>query len=468
MSRIVPSRCTRKLLQGLAVAFALAPPMAMAGDEAAFYLETISIASDGSMPEEIVLGESLLEAGRTYTEAELSSAMHRIVRLPFVLDAEFSLKKGSERDRYELVIAVEETRRWFFGFDGDLHRLAEPLDFGQRSGPASDSSFNLVAGYRFPVGRHGVAHLALGGTDSAAEVGYSHHDLFGRGILLSATASLYGCDSEGGDVALAVTGGCNDSVDLGLDPSASRWATTEARQVRLALGVPLKGNDSLRFAARYRWTDSGSRSSAIGFDTFSFFGVRDEKRLEASLFWERNSLDDPVFPTTGLELEAGASYRERGARLIEFRFFDDDFVFDTSARELGVIATATRYWPVSPRQSLWASARLFAGRTDLSDLPLGRDEETSERLSGGHDVWRGSLTLGHTALLHRTKPGKALRELRWETAFSLRTQGTSAELGTPNDPFSLNQASTGLAYRTSWGVFRLRFTYEENNGEAPR
>ena len=82
-----------------------------------FLIETITVESAHKISAEIVISESLLEEGSSYTESELRDARYRIVRLPFLLDAEFSLRKGSERGLYQLVITVEETRRWFFGFD---------------------------------------------------------------------------------------------------------------------------------------------------------------------------------------------------------------------------------------------------------------------------------------------------------------------------------------------------------------
>ena len=49
-----------------------------------------------------MIAESLLEEGKEYSVKALHSAMGRIVRLPFILDALFSLGRGSVRGKYRL------------------------------------------------------------------------------------------------------------------------------------------------------------------------------------------------------------------------------------------------------------------------------------------------------------------------------------------------------------------------------
>ncbi len=56
----------------------------------------------------VILSESRLVAGASYTEQEIARAARRIKRLPFVLDARPALRRGSAPGRYALVFVVEE------------------------------------------------------------------------------------------------------------------------------------------------------------------------------------------------------------------------------------------------------------------------------------------------------------------------------------------------------------------------
>src|SRR5215213_3037053 len=84
-----------------------------------FLLETITVSGANEAAANIIRAEALLEEGGSYTEANLVQAIARVHRLPFVLEATFALKKGSERGAYELAIDVQPAR-WFF-FDQWSH-----------------------------------------------------------------------------------------------------------------------------------------------------------------------------------------------------------------------------------------------------------------------------------------------------------------------------------------------------------
>jgi hypothetical protein len=82
-------------------------------ETARFLIETISVEGPKEAAANIVKAETLLRPGETYTETQLRLAIYRVHRLPFVLDANFALRKGSRRGAYELVISVQPAR-WFF------------------------------------------------------------------------------------------------------------------------------------------------------------------------------------------------------------------------------------------------------------------------------------------------------------------------------------------------------------------
>lgn len=98
-----------------------------AQEPARFLIEKITVEGPKAAAVNIVRAETLLRAGESYTEDQLRQAVYRVHRLPFVLDASFSLRKGSRRGAYELLIEVEPAR-WFF-YDAWIRAFAfeQPL-----------------------------------------------------------------------------------------------------------------------------------------------------------------------------------------------------------------------------------------------------------------------------------------------------------------------------------------------------
>src|SRR5512143_1105438 len=84
-----------------------------AQEPARFLIEKITVQGPKEAAANIVRAETLLRPGGSYTEDQLRQAVYRVHRLPFVLDATCSLRKGSRRGAYELLIEVEPAR-WFF------------------------------------------------------------------------------------------------------------------------------------------------------------------------------------------------------------------------------------------------------------------------------------------------------------------------------------------------------------------
>jgi hypothetical protein len=386
-------------------------------DSPSFYIETITVETQRLSPD-IVVSESLLREGEEYTEAELREAVHRINRLPFVLLAEFSLRKGSERGRYELVVKVFEARRWFFevGGDWDLEDPVVRLDprvdrtFDSRIGDTTDELRSLV-GRRFAVGSRGLLFASFGSEDGAFALGYQRYNLWDRNILLS--LSIGGAEEIG-------------NVVVG-DGTLS---------ARAQLGIPIRGNHALRLLTSWSGYD----------DDFLFGGENDREEIEAEVAWVFNSLDDPVLPREGSLYEAGLTWSD----LQDTRFlFDIDgnlIRFDFSERRVGVIASAGRHWPVAERQSFSVAGRGF----------FGEGQEDSR-------IWEAEASVGHQVFLVRRLELEKWRELRLETQLSGLRQDFSAL--SPGFGFSQVvdswEARTGLTYRNGWGVFRFFVNYAD-------
>ena len=394
-----------------------APTDAPAQIEAAsFFIETITVTAERLSPE-IVLSESLLREGREYSEAQLREAVHRINRLPFVLLAEFSLRRGSERGLYELVIQVYEARRWFSQLALGI-ALNDPIDtfriddFGESFLRSEDGdNFDSLIGRRFAVGRRGLLFASFGTEAGLFAVGYQHYNLFDRNVLFSVTVA-----------------GENQSL-------------SQSRAARAQLGIPIRGNHALRLLAGWSWFD---------YDSSFFASGAEIRETELEIAWVFNSLDDPVLPRDGTLFELGLA----GSRRDDERDF---LLFDGSRRRLdlsrerhAVVGSASRHWPVGARQSLSAGIGGFVGDRDR----VGRK-------------WQGEAGVGHQVfLLRNLEPGK-WRELRFDTRLSAERVEYSSDLVAEGLPGGLDawRLRAGLVYRNGWGIFQLFVEHLERSFE---
>jgi len=402
-------------LAALLVAIALGHDVASAQSESPlFFIEKIHVETERLSPE-IVLSESLLREGREYSEADLREAVHRINQLPFVLLAEFSLSKGSERGRYELDVKVYETRRWFFQIGADwlledqITRFDPRLDsFDDRIGDTVDD-FRALIGRRFAVGKQGLLFASFGAEEGAFALGYQRYNLWDRNILLS--ISVGGLEEIG-------------NVMVG----DSSWGG------RAQLGIPIRGNHALRILAGYSQ-----------FSSYYFFGgERTSKHREAEVVWVFNSLDDPVLPREGKLLEAGLTWSDFDHSRFQIDIEGQPFLEDVSEQREGVILAARRHWPVATRQSVSMGARGFF-----------EDGQESNR------VWEAEADLGHEVFLLRRQELGKWRELRLETRASWLRQDFSPSRDVPGLVQQIDswRLGTGLVYRNGWGLFRLSVDY---------
>ena len=428
--------------------------------EARFEVEAIVVEAERLSPD-LVIAESRLEQGKTYSERELRDAIHRIVRLPRILDADFSLRKGSRRGLYILVIQVLETRRWFFGVESDTQLWADDFSLGFPGGSTDRITTGPVTiGHRVGVGKHGTFFLTFGGLLNSVGLGYTHNNLFDKNVRLSVGYALSDCPDGRTNANDLGQQGCQlELLDLGLDPTYSNWNPSFfGHTFRASLGVPLGGNQSIRFRAVQRQDVDGSRSPLFDAspDFYYLFENRKDRRFEAS--WVHNTLDDPALPTQGMLVEAGAEFSDLGTRIR-----DIDFTTTTGpivdaqmrSRQAGVRFVGARHWALHRKHSVSASLNLFAGRSRFENVP-----DAGRRLvSGDATSWDARLGFGHSMLLYAGKKERGQGELRWLNELELSHAGTSPSFQLPDNPLAGYRASSGLAFRNSWGIFKLRVSY---------
>ena len=414
-----------------------------------FYIETIEVEGARRVTPEILLSEALLAERTEYGEAELRDAIHRLLRLPFILEARFALEKGSERGKLQLIIEVEEVHRFFFGADLETSFSARDFSF-ERSFP-NDQNTQLftLAGMRFFPGRHSVGFVSI--SDGAVQAGFTRYGLGKSGTFLSLGYERQAC--------------CQIQVEpLGIDPTFSSWSSgNDSDRGTLALGFYLDRQRSLRFEISYQESHRGDRLPVLEEPgLFTRFEYDDRRTLRLEAAWIHDTTDDSTFPTRGESLAA----------TLEFHDLEADFempgqVLDFSqpvlvlplgvemrSRMLRGVVTGTRHWPQG-RSTFSAGLRLAAGRSEIRNLPT-RDGIIPE---AELDVWEARLDLRHLFRIYRSSLAEKHRELFWETRASLGYESTSPDLGLLNDSLDRLTFSTGLAYRTSWGIFRLGLTY---------
>ena len=427
--------------------------------DSGFFIETIVVEEAERFSTSIILAESLLEEEKEYTEQELREAVFRIVRLPLILDAEFSLRKGTERGKFELVIRVEEARRWFFGLDVRDTIWNRPISVAGTTTSNETTTSTVLAGRRFSIGRYGVFFAALGGSDGSLNLGYSQHNLLNRKILLSLSYAFAGCGGVRTDPTDEGDEGCRTELfDLGLDPTLATWSNTgSSHRLRLSLGIPVEGNKSIRLAASFRDTEFGLRRRAFEPNPSRFDLFEDRQELDLGASWVFDSVDDPLFPTTGKRWDAGISLRSLRADVTAIQVASPGATQRVRMKSLeyGLRFEGSRYLPVGRRHTVWGKARGFLGGANLNDVP----SQDLRILDGSGLVWRAGLSGGYSRVLRQVRRTTKWREWRWESETEVFGTGTSPEFEQADNPLVGVRVGSGFSLRSKSGVFRFQLVF---------
>jgi hypothetical protein len=444
-----------RTLWSLAFLLLAAPPARALEEPARFLIEKITVEGPKEAAANIVRAETLLREGGTYTEAELRQAIYRVQRLPFVLYASFSLRKGSQRGSYELAIDTQPTR-WFF-FDSWARAFAfdQPLDLEDETVRGDRTSLTLggLAGARHFVGRSGVVFAALDSREGI-QAGFAQYDLFHRGILATAGVSLSEC---------CVT----EVLPLALDPTFSSWSFGTSLKTSLGVSIPLGGPQSVQLSLSERQGDHGTRNEILlppGQSSESFThvtGTGNEltyRRAEAKWVWDTS--DDPALPTRGTSLSAGVEASRFAAQdLTLFQLIGETgevvvtpYPSLHSEQVVGAVSVI-RHFPVTPRQTVSVQARVAAGQSRLDNLAAG--DLVLDHVDA--DYYGALVGLTHAWTVRRAQSSGVLTDVRLETGAEIGVEKTSPDLGpSPLERFSVH---TGLVFRNPWGRVQIVFTY---------
>lgn len=446
----------RILAAALFAGSALLPVATAAADEPPRFLIE-SIAVEGARrpaSADIVRSEARLAAGREYSEPELYEAVYRVRRLPFVLAADLSLRKGSERGAYLLVISIEETNAGFFAADVaalDIDPdLAFALGYSIRGSHATRETG--TAGFRLLLGPRGVFFGAV--HDEEVQAGYTHYGLFGgRGSASFAVSYSGNLCCELGEI-----------LPLGLDPTFASWSLGERRRMNLAVDYPLGGNHALRAAATELRAETSLRVQVLDPSIAQDFADADLTRREIELKWVYDSRDDPLFPSHGTALSAGLELSESSVPVRDAAAPPQVPAplpaVRSDGRMVALAAAGTRSWAITSRQSFSAGARLAVGRSEVKRRVAGGPDGTPLDL----DTREASVEARHSWSLWSAARTRDAGDLRLETTAAYGYEATTPGLRLAGNPVRRLSAGTAVVFRNGWGIFRLGFTYLDLGG----
>jgi len=283
-----------------------------------FLLEKIDVRNLVHASADVIRAESRLQEGDSYAEADLRAASDRVRRLPFVLDAVFSLERGSVRDAYVLVITVSETRPLFFRY--------QLVPFFQASQHVSAFDNDILLGARWFAGSRGVFHVAAIAHESdrpfessyiSGQGGYTRYGLFHDRAFATVTLDHF---------SPRETHGRGGTFPGGL------------------MGVWLTQNQTLTVS--YHGVDSGSNG-------------RTERIFEPRLAY--NTTNHPEFPSEGSLLSI--------APILAWIDYLDPTKAAVHDFDVALEGHAARYWTVA--EGLTAAAILDGGVLHIEEKGAG-------------------------------------------------------------------------------------------------
>lgn len=418
----------RPLSTAILAVILAAPLLAQEAAPARFFIEKIEVRNARRVSSDVVIAESRLREGQEYTETDLRDAAARLSRLPFLLSAEFSLERGSERGRHVLVIAISETKPFFYRLDLRPIFTSDPLTGFTETDSISASDSEAFLGFRWFVGRRGAVHVGLQYQDDDREyttdygawaVGYTQYDLFGTRAF----------------------------VTLNLKRTHGGGSITP----QVVVGIPLSANQTVTLAYN---------DVEIEGEWRELMGERirdDESQRVGSVTWSYNTTNHPYLPTDGMRLAVTpiVAWRDDAYFVVDYSP-DGQVIFVGSRilhrRTFGLDASADSYWEMTDRTSLSAGADVGIAESDDEITPFS-DETYSSRyaiLRAGY-----SYSLWDRA---RRRNGDSRLEVNVRAAArSTERDPESFALYAPDQ--DVVQVSASWARRSSWGTLRLGAGY---------
>ncbi|MDJ0839257.1 MAG: hypothetical protein QNK37_22255 [Acidobacteriota bacterium] len=392
---------------------------------------------------EIVISASQLKPNKTYNENQLQKAMNRIKQLAFVRDAEFSLARGSARGKYDLVITITEFAPVFYDIQTNYNKF-------MGNDISSFDGFNLTGRWFFGRGNMVYATLIPDWTWSTGNpgpdfhryrLGYTHYNLFNRGIFLNAFADVQtGVTFE---TSFGFTIESEDELEPGLE-----------------LSIPLKPGHWLRLLA----VQTEDESKSTGDNGFISSSAGENRSYSAT--WEYNTTDDPWQPMRGMRLEGTTSFGDDKDISESFQALPDSEPRENTTVSkidtLRFFTSAEVYFPVDARQSLSLSGYLNYRDSDVNLTSLGTNVPVNNPVTGSLENSSLEITPGYRFSPWRQRPQQKFGEFFLDvlTTYEYRESETRSEGMTMSDSDTqIAFSRVNMTWRNAWGVARLGFYY---------
>ena len=360
-------------------------------------IEKIEVNADRVKPS-IIRAETRLVAGRAYTTEQLDEAIYRVRRLPFVVDAAYSLRPGSTPGARVMAISVTDQLR--FNYDFDVQGVAVRGGYAQ-------SITGL--GLRFFPGS-GALDVDAGGQQFT----YGGGNSVGHFGDLSAAYTAYGLFGTSAFAGVGMRTNYNSAKRI-ISPM-------------LLAGLPLTQTQTLR-------------------GTYDRTGDEYENIANISALWVYETNDDPYYARRGTSIAAGPQW--------ERLFTEADYIINKTpihqeyhASGRGFIVSAAKYWPWAEHSALWARASesTFDDKRTLNEVRLNNESRQLGDLMIGiahnFDGWRG---------------GDDFHRLRLELGAGYHQDHNRVGAET-DDRRSGAAVFVGAAYRSRVGVVHLGIT----------
>lgn len=365
----------------------------------------------GNVPASIVVPQSALVEGRSYTDAELDVAVARIRRLPFVYEARYSFEDGA------LVLDVTGVTRFFF----ELDAIGTSSEF-------NDGGIAIfTGGARMFAGPGGVVEATVGkltGDASSRLFGleYANYGIAGTRLFAIGSAQLMTAD---------------DGFES--DPTLS-----------LTVGYPLTVRQTLSATAIRSGFEAHRK-----FERFTSDSESDQTALQ--LRWAYDTSEDPFFALRGttVGVSAARTWRDSRSQSLMIEAPSGNVVtttFDTKGHETALNANAIRFFPVGKRGAVTAGLDAIWDGEDLRRIRDGVPVEPQDAENRGARVSVGYV---HNFFDSITTPTRS----RHRAEFALGTSRRESENFGYTRTFDEQSVTVGYAYRRNWATIRIRAEY---------
>ena len=316
----------------------------------------------GDVPARIVVSQSTLAEGRSYTDDDLELAVARVRRLPFVYDARYSLEGET------LVLEVNGVTKLF----GDLDASGVGSEGDRFSSAAVAGGGRLFLGSGVAEGRVQEFVAEHSQHNAAAEVAYSQYGIAGMRLFASACVNY------------------NLTPRDGFHPDPT---------LRLLAGYPLTLRQTLTASA----VNAGYTARQAFF--LAPQGIRSSSDSQSfDLRWTYDTTDDPFFAQRGLMISAGPRW---GRSDLQTETFFAPAALRTESTSRSLTAEARRLWTLGSRSAIFSGIGGTLDRTHVKSnfgdqLALGVDSVLESKTA--------SVTLGYAHNLFDRARATAMRQ----------------------------------------------------------